>query len=80
MPAKKKKSGRTKILSPFPTLQELAKIMGAPRERVAFLKGLIEGKFLKTGLRSKKEKKEYIKGVIAAFFDKQPKQKLPKKV
>ena len=65
---KNRKKKRVKILSPFPTLNELAKIMGVPRERVAFLKGLIEGDFLKSGLRSKREKTQYIKGLKEAFF------------
>ena len=70
MPAKKKKNKRVKILSPFPTLEELAEIMGVPRERVAFLKGLIKGKILKKGLRSKKERGQYLKGLTVAFFEK----------
>ncbi len=80
MALKKKKDKRIKILSPFPTLEELSKIMGVPRERVAFLKGLIEGQFLKKGLRSKKERGQYLKGLTAALFDKQPKQKCQKKI
>ncbi|MEK7566648.1 MAG: hypothetical protein AAB527_00735 [Patescibacteria group bacterium] len=63
-----KKKKPIKILSPFPTLKDLSKIMGVPRERVAFLKGLIEGQFLKSSLRSKHEKTEYIKGLRTAFF------------
>lgn len=67
---KKGKKKRVKILSRFPTLKELSKIMGMPPERVAFLKGLIEGKILKKDLRSKKEKQKYLKGLRVAFFDK----------
>ena len=78
MPAKKKRNERVKILSPFPTLKDLSEIMGVPRKRVAFLKGLIEGRYLKTELRSKEERKEYLKGLTVAFFGKQPRQK-PKK-